>query len=130
MKARFLLSLFATCEWEQILNDGRRRLGNEEAVMDAERFKRSLSADAPPPGLSLAVQALWWDTKGDWARAHECAQEQDDAAGSWVHAYLHRKEGDLPNADYWYQRAWKTHPDVSLDEERGLILGALLSSPK
>jgi hypothetical protein len=58
-----------------------------------------------PEGLSLAAQALWWDAHGDWERAHACAQEQDDAAGAAVHAYLHRKEGDLANAGYWYARA-------------------------
>jgi hypothetical protein len=54
-----------------------------------------------------ALLALWWDAKGDWARAHEIAQDVGGADGAWVHAYLHRKEGDLSNAGYWYGRAGK-----------------------
>lgn len=71
----------------------------------------------PPEGLSLAAQALWWDGQGDWARAHVCAQEQDDAAGAAVHAYLHRKEGDLANARYWYSRAGRPVFEGTLGEE-------------
>ena len=71
----------------------------------------------PPDGLSLALEALWWDAKGDWEKAHRCAQERDDQAGMRVHAYLHRKEGDLSNADYWYRRCRAACPQVSLDEE-------------
>ncbi len=66
--------------------------------MTPEAFRASLSEPAPPPGLSLALQALWWDARGDWDRAHDCAQEGEDAASSAVHAYLHRREGDLGNA--------------------------------
>jgi hypothetical protein len=67
--------------------------------MDFESFEASLSESEPPAGLSAAAQALWWDAKGDWAKAHGCAQAQEDAAGAWVHAYLHRKEGDAANAE-------------------------------
>jgi hypothetical protein len=80
-------------------------------------FRKSTGKTEPPRGLSLALQALWWDAKGDWGKAHHCAQERDDDAGMWVHAYLHRKEGDLSNADYWYRRARKTPAKVSLAEE-------------
>lgn len=73
--------------------------------MDLSAFRETLVQPAPTEGLSLALQALWWDAKGDWHKAHECAQEQDDQSGAHVHAYLHRKEGDLSNADYWYRRA-------------------------
>ena len=73
--------------------------------MDLTNFKQSVSAKAPPKRLSQAAQALWWDAKGDWDKAHECAQAEDDAEGAWVHAYLHRKEGDAMNAEYWYTRA-------------------------
>ena len=62
--------------------------------MQFDTFKASLASPEPPPNLSLALQALWWDAKGDWDKAHERAQERDDAAGAHVHAYLHRKEGD------------------------------------
>ena len=73
--------------------------------MDVATFHASLTEAAPPAGLSLALAGLWWDAKGDWGRAHGCAQDQDDAAGAAVHAYLHRKEGDAGNAAYWYRRA-------------------------
>jgi hypothetical protein len=85
--------------------------------LDLQSFRRSAEGAEPPDDLSLALQALWWDAKGDWDKAHHCAQEQEDEAGTWVHAYLHRKEGDLSNADYWYRRARKTAPKLSLDAE-------------
>ena len=69
--------------------------------MKFSEFERSLEAAAPPATLHLALQALWWDAKGDWDKAHECAQARDDAAGMSVHAYLHRKEGDASNAGDW-----------------------------
>jgi hypothetical protein len=94
--------------------------------MDLAQFKRSLDDDRPPAGLSLALQALWWDAKGDWAEAHRCAQAQDDAAGAWVHAYLHRREGDAANAGYWYRRAGKPAAADPLDSEREAIARALL----
>lgn len=73
--------------------------------MDIAAFRASLGEDEPPAGLGLALQTLWWEAKGDWKRAHECAQEDTSPAGSAVHAYLHRVEGDLGNAVYWYSRA-------------------------
>jgi hypothetical protein len=94
--------------------------------MDLEEFRRSAAGGAPPPGLSLAAQALWWDAKGDWGRAHECAQAQDDPAGAWVHAYLHRKEGDAANAGYWYRRAGRPPAAGPLDAEWETIARALL----
>ena len=69
-----------------------------------------MAAAAPPAGAGPALQAIWHEAHGDWARAHEVSQEDDGAAGSWVHAYLHRKEGDLANARYWYTRAGRTPP--------------------
>lgn len=68
-------------------------------------FKASIVNAAPPKGLSLALQALWWDAKGDGDKAHECAQREEDKDGCRVHAYIHRKEGDASNAAYWYRRA-------------------------
>ena len=91
-----------------------------------DEFQASLSRSSPPPGLDLALTALWWEARGDWDKAHECAQEQDDPAGAWVHAYLHRKEGDLSNADYWYRRAGRTRPAGTLDAEWRAIVSALL----
>ena len=96
--------------------------------MDLETFERSLSSSQPPDRLSLATRALWWDAKGEWGKAHECAQEQDDQAGAWVHAYLHRKEGDTDNAGYWYRRAGKPRPALSLAEEWQAIARALLGN--
>jgi hypothetical protein len=63
--------------------------------MDFETYKGSLTDDAPPEGISMAAQALWWEAKGDWHLAHQCAQKQADTEGAWTHAYLHRVEGDL-----------------------------------
>lgn len=96
--------------------------------MDAEEFKRSLTNDSPANDLTPALKALWWDAKGDWEKAHDHAQEQDDKAGAWVHAYLHRKEGDLTNADYWYEKAARTRPVASLGEEWVAIVRALLTA--
>lgn len=79
--------------------------------MQPDDFRSTLSAAAPPPGMSDALQALWWDGKHDWNRAHECAQRDGGPNGCAVHAYLHRKEGDLSNAGYWYNRAGRpVHP--------------------
>jgi hypothetical protein len=94
--------------------------------MNLETFRKSLADDAAPAGLSLAVQALWHAAKGDWDTAHELAQEQEDVAGSWVHAYLHRQEGDLANAGYWYRRARKPEERGPLEAEWEAIARALL----
>ncbi len=93
--------------------------------MDAKQFRASTSGARPPLGLSEALQALWWDAKGDWSKAHEHAQAQDDDIGAWVHAYLHRKEGDLANADYWYRRAGHRRPSMPLEVEWAEIVTAL-----
>jgi len=86
--------------------------------MELSDFESSLSAAAPPAKLSRALRALWWDAKGDWNAAHECAQaDEGNPECDWVHAYLHRKEGDLGNADYWYRRAGKRRPDADLGHE-------------
>jgi hypothetical protein len=83
---------------------------------------------SPPPGLSGALAALWHDARGDWERAHECAQEDRGAYGAWVHAYLHRKEGDPGNAGYWYARAGRPAPaGLSLGEEWDAIARELLA---
>ncbi len=82
--------------------------------MSAAKLRASPAA---PTSLSLALQALWWDATGNWEQAHRCAQDQDDRTGAAVHAYLHRKEGDIPNARYWYARAGRPLPDLSLDAE-------------
>lgn len=94
--------------------------------MDIETFEQSLQNDTPPSGLNLALQALWHEAKGDWHAAHEAAQAQDDEIGAWVHAYLHRVEGDEGNAGYWYRRAHKPHASSDLKQEWREIAAALL----
>ena len=78
--------------------------------------------------MSTALQALWWDAKGDWKRAHEATQGDADSTVSWVHAYLHRKEGDQSNAVYWYDRAGRPVAEGSLEVERNSITESLLKS--
>ncbi|MBM3547984.1 MAG: hypothetical protein FJX54_13615 [Alphaproteobacteria bacterium] len=98
--------------------------------MDLAEFRALTKKKQPPGGLSPALQGLIWDAKGDWDKAHECAQAQEDRQGDWVHAYLHRKEGDLANAGYWYRRAKQKVPTGSLDEEWEAIAEALLAEAR
>ena len=95
--------------------------------MDLAAFRASLAEAAPPPHCSLALQALWFDGKGDWDKAHELAQADEGGPGDWVHAYLHRKEGDAFNAGYWYRRARKPIAKGGLEQEWGEIAAALLA---
>lgn len=85
--------------------------------MNLTEFRKSLESEQAPSGLTLALDALWWDAKGNWTKAHESAQSDEGAECAWVHAYLHRKEGDLPNAGYWYSRAGKPQSRALLAEE-------------
>ena len=94
--------------------------------MTLDEFKRSLGNTAPPAGLTPVLVALWHDAKGDWEAAHRVAQDVDDENGAWVHAYLHRKEGDASNADYWYRRAGRPHARVPPEAEWAEIVTALL----
>jgi hypothetical protein len=96
--------------------------------MTLEEFKSTLAEDAAP-AVAPSLAALWHDARGDWNRAHETAQDVDDESGAWVHAYLHRKEGDLGNAAYWYRRARKPVATDPLDAEWNRIATALLTSP-
>jgi hypothetical protein len=91
-------------------------------------FRRSTSDTKPPADLSRPLLALWHDARGDWTAAHEVAQEIKDATGSWIHAYLHRKEGDLGNAGYWYHRAGRPERSGSLDAEWAEIASALMNN--
>lgn len=95
--------------------------------MNFEGFQQSLKHSNPDGGLSRALAGLWWDAKGDWKRAHEAAQQDEGPDGSWVHAYLHRKEGDLANAAYWYRRAGKPVSRETLESEWQQIAESLLS---
>ena len=94
--------------------------------MTLDDFRNSLISADPPSTISLALAALWWDAKGDWTRAHECAQQVEDSEGAWVHAYLHRKEGDQSNAAYWYSRAGQPVCRESFDTEWLAIVKDLL----
>ena len=85
--------------------------------MNLQEFSDSLSHDKPPQNLDFALSGLWWDAKGDWTRAHESAQQDEGPSGAWVHAYLHRKEGDSSNAEYWYRRAGRPPCRGSLEQE-------------
>ena len=98
----------------------------EGNAMTLEDFRQSLNAMEAPAGLSDALAGVWWDAKCDWTRAHESAQQDEGRDGSWVHAYLHRKEGDQGNAAYWYSRAGKPVCREPLDAEWVSIVSALL----
>jgi hypothetical protein len=91
-------------------------------------FKRTFSDKQPPASLAPPLRALWHDAKGDWSAAHQVAQDIDDETGAWIHAYLHRKEGDLANAGYWYRRARKPECRESLEAEWDQIASALLEA--
>ncbi len=96
-------------------------------IITLEAFESSLDQHAPPAHLSLPLKALWWDRNGDWDEAHRCAQDDPGSDGAWVHAYLHRVEGDLGNAGYWYRRAGKPLCDTPLQQEWREILVVLLA---
>lgn len=81
------------------------------------QFKESLSQSMPPQDISAPLKSLWYDAKGDWHKAHAVVDQLPGVEAAHVHAYLHRKEGDIWNADYWYSRAKQQRPDITLDEE-------------
>lgn len=85
--------------------------------MTPTEFRASTASAEPPAGLSMPLLTLWWEAKGDWKRAHECVQSDHTPAGSAVHAYLHRVEGDLRNAGGWYSRAGRPPATGALEEE-------------
>lgn len=94
--------------------------------MTAQEFRFTLAAAAPPAGLPAPLQALWWDAKGDWARAHGLVDELSTRDAMAVHAYLHRKEGAEGNANYWYSRAGRHYHRPSLEAEWEALLDGLL----
>jgi hypothetical protein len=96
------------------------KMNNPEYRMEMQtltEFKASINATQPGTSMSVQLKSLWHDAKGDWDTAHAQVDHLDDRESAWVHAYLHRKERDTGNADYWYRRAGKVRPDVSLQEE-------------
>jgi hypothetical protein len=94
--------------------------------MNLSVFKETLSGSEPPQNVSVYLKTLWYDAKGEWDKAHKLIQDFEDRNASWIHAYLHRKEGDTGNADYWYSCAGKKRPSVSLDEEWEQIVTTLI----
>ncbi|HTZ57112.1 MAG TPA: hypothetical protein VMB49_03400 [Acidobacteriaceae bacterium] len=94
--------------------------------MTVDQFRATVHESEPPASLSPLLRALWWDAKGNFDQAHKIAQDDPSSEAAWVHAYLHRKEGDHPNASYWYRQARQAHPKISSDEEWRQIATALL----
>ena len=94
--------------------------------MTLEQFRATLAHDSAPTHLPAALAAMWEDGRGNWDAAHAIAQNIENETGSWIHAYLHRKEGDLGNAGYWYRRAGKPVATDSLQDEWARIVNALL----
>ena len=95
--------------------------------MTFEEYLAGIKNAQPAIELSETLTSLWWDKKGDWNRAHAIAQEIPTTQGSAVHAYLHREEGVLWNADYWYARAGRMRPDLSLEEEWRQLVEEMLA---
>jgi hypothetical protein len=94
--------------------------------MDLAEFKTSLKSTSPPRGVASALKALWWAKNGDWDKAHQIVMDESGHAAAWVHAHLHRVEGDRSNAEYWYRQARKPAASGPLDKEWDAIAGALL----
>ena len=94
--------------------------------MTKEQFKATLGNALPPVGITASLAAMWYAGKGDWEQAHAIAQDVPTREGSWVHAYLHRQEGDEWNAHYWYNRAGRSMPPYSLEEEWEKMVAELL----
>jgi len=96
-------------------------------MMTLDELRATLTSPEPPAGMPAPIVALWHDARGDWDAAHRVAQEIDDEDGAWIHAYLHRKEGDLGNAGYWYRRAGRPTASGALEDEWTTIASALLT---
>ncbi len=94
--------------------------------MDFSSFEESLSLKEPLANLSVYLKALWYDANDDWEKAHVTIQNVHDKNAAWIHAYLHRKEGDISNADYWYARAGKKRTDSTVVKEWDEIVSSLL----
>lgn len=96
--------------------------------MNFTEFSQSLSADTPPEGISVYLQSLWYDGKNDWEKAHNIIQDVNDKTAAWIHAYLHRKEGDIFNANYWYNRASRRMPGYNVAQEWKEIIQELTTA--
>ncbi|MGE5779549.1 MAG: hypothetical protein ACM30D_09610 [Hyphomicrobiales bacterium] len=105
------------------------RLGAVPA-MNLAQFRNSLANPKPPPGLAPALTALWWAGKDKWEKAHNIVMDEGGKDCAWVHAYLHRVEGDLENARYWYRRAQRPVPSKAFAAEWDAIAEILLEEPR
>lgn len=94
--------------------------------MDFETYRASLKSATPPSESNVYLQSLWHDGKGDWEKSHNIIQDVNDKTAAWIHAYLHRKEGDVFNANYWYNKAGRRMPGYALDKEWEEIVKELL----
>lgn len=94
--------------------------------MTIQQFRKTITESSPPSSVSGHLKALWYDAKDDWEQSHTIIQDIEDADAAWIHAYLHRKEGDTGNADYWYRRAGKKRPAITLEEEWENIAASLI----
>ncbi len=97
------------------------------STMDYKSFNYTLDMGQPPSDFIEPVKAMWWERKGYWEKAHEIVQVRSDKDSAWVHAYLHRKEGDESNAAHWYEKAGRKPPVVDHEEEFRQIVETLLS---
>ena len=95
--------------------------------MTPHAYSLTLSHNMPPRELDAPLAVLWWAKKGDWDKAHRLVQDEAGADAAWVHAYLHRREGDLGNAGYWYRQARKPAASGDLDAEWTAMVAALLA---
>ncbi|MBK9984983.1 MAG: hypothetical protein IPP15_21905 [Saprospiraceae bacterium] len=95
-------------------------------MVNINDFIQSTNDDHPPEGLNSLLLALWYDAKGDWEKSHNIAQDIDTKGGALIHAYLHRKEGDDWNADYWYRKAGEKKPEISINKEWEILTNKFL----
>ncbi|TMM56898.1 hypothetical protein FEE95_10395 [Maribacter algarum] len=96
--------------------------------MNYQEFKKLLTEELPPKNWAGPLKALWYDAKGDWDTAHKIVDGMNNTTAKWIHAYLHRKEGDDWNAGYWYRQAGKKIPKSSLEEEHRELVEYILNN--
>lgn len=99
-------------------------------MITKDEFFASASSGDLPGGLPTLLEALWHEVRGEWQRAHKIVQAESTAEAAWVHAYLHRREGDLANAAYWYRRAKRQVPTTALEDEWRTIVASFIESPQ
>ena len=94
--------------------------------MNVKEFRNFVTLGKEPDGLDDYGRALWFDAKGEWDIAHQIVQSIPTKEAAWIHAYLHRKEGDVSNAAYWYSRANRKMPDYNLSDEWDILVNEIL----